>query len=127
MKANDDNWKAPVSSAYGFEEEGKASWYGPGFEGRKTANGETFRTAQMTAAHKSLPMNSVVEVTNVNNGKTAIVRINDRGPFITGRIIDLSQAAAQEIGMMQAGTAEVKIRALDEAEIKALQYAQNQQ
>ena len=125
MKANDDNWKAPVSSAYGFEEEGQASWYGPGFEGHKTANGETFRTAQMTAAHKSLPMNSMIEVTNVENGKTAIVRINDRGPYIDGRIIDLSQAAAEEIGMMQAGTASVKIRALAEAEIKALKYAQN--
>lgn len=76
-----------------------ASWYGPGFQGRKTANGETFNTHHLTAAHKTLPFGTRVKVLNLNTGRAVVVRINDRGPFIRGRIIDLSHAAAKAIGM----------------------------
>jgi rare lipoprotein A (peptidoglycan hydrolase) len=78
---------------------GIASWYGPGFHGRQTANGERFNQNDMTAAHRSLPFGTKVRVTNSNNGRSVVVRINDRGPFIGGRVIDLSAAAAQYIGM----------------------------
>lgn len=90
-----------------YIEEGIASWYGPGFHGRKTANGEKFSTHEMTAAHKTLPFNTYVKVTNLENGKSTIVRINDRGPYSKGRIIDLSYAAKEEIGM--GGLAHVKL------------------
>ncbi|MBK8983471.1 MAG: septal ring lytic transglycosylase RlpA family protein [Ignavibacteria bacterium] len=83
----------------GFIQEGEASWYGPGFQGRKTANGERFDTHEMTAAHKTLPFNTLVKVVNLSNDMSVVVRINDRGPFIRGRIIDLSKAAKTEIGM----------------------------
>jgi rare lipoprotein A len=76
-----------------------ASWYGPGFHGRLTASGERFNTGALTAAHKSLPFGARVRVVNLNNGRSVVVRINDRGPFIRGRVIDLSKAAAQAIGM----------------------------
>jgi rare lipoprotein A len=90
-----------------FYSEGTASWYGPGFHGRKTANGERFDTYDYTAAHKTLPFNTLVKVTNLENGKSTIVRINDRGPYSSGRIIDLSYAAKQEIGM--SGLARVRL------------------
>ncbi len=90
-----------------FVQEGVASWYGPGFQGRKTANGERFNTHEMTAAHKTLPFNTLVKVTNLNNGISTVVRINDRGPFIRGRIIDLSNAAKNELQM--GGLAQVVI------------------
>jgi rare lipoprotein A len=76
-----------------------ASWYGPGFQGRKTASGERFNTHQFTAAHKSLPFGTRVKVVNVTTGRAVVVRINDRGPFVRGRVIDLSHAAAKAIGM----------------------------
>jgi rare lipoprotein A len=88
-------------------EEGTASWYGPGFHGRKTANGERFNTNDMTCAHKSLPFNTLLKVTNLENGRYTIVRVNDRGPYAHGRIIDLSNAAKTEIGM--GGLAKVRI------------------
>lgn len=91
---------------------GIASWYGPKFHAKLTANGETYNMYDMTAAHKTLPMNTVVKVTNRNNGLTAVVRINDRGPFVGERIIDLSNAAARKINMVGAGTAPVKIEVL---------------
>lgn len=100
----------PYASAEGFEEIGIASWYGPGFHGKKTSNGETFNTYSMTAAHKLLPFNSNILVTNLENGKTCVVRINDRGPFVDDRIIDLSQAAAEKIGMIKNGTAKVHLQ-----------------
>jgi len=78
---------------------GGASWYGPGFHGRKTANGERFNTHAMTAAHRSLPFGTRVKVTNHRTGNSVVVRINDRGPFVGGRIIDLSQASARAIGI----------------------------
>lgn len=97
-----------------FVQEGIASWYGPGFQGRKTANGERFNTHEMTAAHKTLPFNTLVKVTNLDNGSTVVVRINDRGPFVKGRIIDLSSAAKNEIQM--GGLAKVRIEIAEEEE-----------
>ncbi|MFW5769306.1 MAG: septal ring lytic transglycosylase RlpA family protein [Spirochaetota bacterium] len=93
-------------------ERGIASWYGGKFHGRLTANGEIFDTNKLTAAHRTLPFDTRVKVTNQNNGKSVIVRINDRGPFLHGRIIDLSQAAAMKIGMLESGTAPVTVEVL---------------
>ena len=92
-----------------FTEEGDASWYGKKFHGHKTSNGEIYDMYSMTAAHKTLPLPSYVKVTNTDNGKTAIVRVNDRGPFHEGRIIDLSMAAAAKLDVVKHGTAPVKI------------------
>ncbi|MEQ1769079.1 MAG: septal ring lytic transglycosylase RlpA family protein [Devosia sp.] len=86
---------------------GTASWYGPGFNGKKSASGEKFNQNAMTAAHKSLPFGTVVKVVNQKTGKSVQVRINDRGPYVGGRVIDLSKAAATKLGMMQSGTAKV--------------------
>ncbi|MEO8664066.1 MAG: septal ring lytic transglycosylase RlpA family protein [Ignavibacteria bacterium] len=108
-----------------FVQEGVASWYGPGFQGRKTANGERFNTYEMTAAHKTLPFNTLVKVTNLNNGVSTVVRINDRGPYIRGRIIDLSNAAKNEIQM--GGLAQVKIEVYDpEEEISETESAEEE-
>ena len=90
-----------------YTESGVASWYGPGFQGRKTASGERFDTHEMTAAHKTLPFGTMLKVTNLDNGVTVIVKVNDRGPYVRGRIIDLSNAAKNELQM--GGTANVKI------------------
>jgi rare lipoprotein A len=90
-------------------EEGLASWYGGKFQGRRTANGEIFDTNLFTAAHKTLPFGTYVRVTNVETGQSTIVRINDRGPFVPGRIIDLSRAAATAIGLTGAGVARVRL------------------
>lgn len=92
---------------------GTASWYGPGFHGRKTSSGERFDQQELTAAHRTLPFGSTIKVTNIDNGKTVVVRVNDRGPFIRGRIIDLSKAAAHHIGMLGTGTARVELASLD--------------
>jgi len=101
-----------------FVEIGEASWYGPGFHGRKTANGERFDTYEMTAAHKTLPFGTLLKVTNLENNLYTVVRINDRGPYIRGRIIDLSRAAKDAIGM--GGTAQVKIEQITEEEAELL-------
>jgi rare lipoprotein A len=90
-------------------ETGKASYYADKYDGRKTSNGEVFRQRKLTAAHKTLPFGTKVRVTNVNTGKSVKVRINDRGPFIEGRIIDLSKRAAKKIDLTQSGVAPVKI------------------
>lgn len=90
-------------------EKGKASWYGPNFNGMLTANGETFDMHGLTAAHRTLPFNTLVLVKNTSNGKSVVVRITDRGPFSQNRIIDLSKKAARKIGMLQNGTAQVKL------------------
>lgn len=90
-------------------QEGLASWYGGKFQGRRTASGEIFDTNKLTAAHKTIPFGTLVRVINLENGKSAIVRINDRGPFVEGRIIDLSRAAALELGMTGRGVARVRI------------------
>lgn len=92
---------------------GFASWYGPGFHGRRTANGERFNQNAFTAAHRYLPFGTRVKVTNVNNGKSVVVRINDRGPFTGGRIIDLSRGAAGVIGLLGSGTAPVRVQVLN--------------
>ncbi|NOY70297.1 MAG: septal ring lytic transglycosylase RlpA family protein, partial [Deltaproteobacteria bacterium] len=94
-------------------QKGIASWYGPTFHGKKTANGEIYNMHAMTAAHKTLPLGTVVSVHNLKNGRKIVVRINDRGPFVRGRIIDLSNAAAKKIGMIAQGTAPVEIKALE--------------
>lgn len=102
----------PIPSAEGYEEIGLASWYGDPFHGRKTANGETYDMYGETAAHKTLPMGTVLLVKNLVNGKTATVRINDRGPFVDGRIIDLSYTTAKQLGIYRRGTEKVQIVAL---------------
>ena len=102
----------PIPSAAGYVEEGVASWYGKKFHGRKTSNGETYDMYAMTAAHKTLPMNVHLRVTNLNNGRSTVVRVNDRGPFVKSRIIDLSYSAAKELGVVGPGTAPVRIEAL---------------
>jgi len=96
---------APVASA--SDQCGGASWYGPGFHGKKTASGQKFNQNAMTAAHKTLPFGTVVKVTNERTGRSVKVTINDRGPFHKGRIIDLSKAAAAKLGTMSAGTGKV--------------------
>ncbi len=97
-------------------ESGVASWYGPNFHGKLTANGETYNMDGLTAAHRSLPFNTIVQVENKGNGKTVIVRINDRGPYAHNRIIDLSRKAAREIEMIDAGTANVEIFLIEEGD-----------
>ena len=92
--------------------QGEASWYGPGFFGNRTANGEVFRPGSLTAAHRSLPFGTKVRVTNLWNGRTAVVRINDRGPFHGARVIDLAHGAAHELGLIASGTAKVKLEVL---------------
>jgi hypothetical protein len=103
-------------SQLGLPAEGHASWYGPGFAGRRTANGEVFNPSELTAAHRTLPFGTQVRVTNLNNGLSVIVRINDRGPFKPGRIIDLSRGAAERIRMIGSGTARVRIELLSVAD-----------
>lgn len=92
-----------------YSKTGIASWYGPGFHGKKTANGERYNQNALTAAHKTLPIGSVVRVKNLSNGKSVVVRINDRGPFAHGRIIDLSKKAALKLDMHGSGTAKVRV------------------
>jgi rare lipoprotein A len=91
-------------------EQGIASWYGEEFHGRKTASGEVFDMTKATAAHRTLPFGTMVEVTNVGDGRRITVRINDRGPFVQDRIIDLSKRAASDLGMLAAGVTEVALR-----------------
>ncbi len=102
----------PSMAYVGDEFRGIASWYGPNFHAKKTSNGEIYNMHAMTAAHKTLPMNTIVKVDNLENGLSTIVRINDRGPFVTGRIIDLSNAAAHKIEMVKKGTVQVKLTIL---------------
>ncbi|WP_281356397.1 septal ring lytic transglycosylase RlpA family protein [Pelistega suis] len=99
----------PFASLKEFSQTGVASWYGPGFHGKRTANGETFNQHALTAAHKELPLNSVVRVTRVSTGKSIVVRINDRGPFHSNRVIDLSYGAAKQLGIVHRGSEKVKI------------------
>lgn len=105
-------WYQPLKDACDFRERGMASWYGKGFHGQDTASGEIYNMYEMTAAHKTLPMGTYVRAYNLDNGKTVDVRINDRGPFVRGRIIDLSYKAAKRIGLVGPGTAPVEIVAL---------------
>lgn len=98
----------------GWTQEGKISWYGPGFHGRLTANGEVFDKNELTMAHNKLPFGSRVRVTNLNNGRSVIVRVNDRGPFVAGRVGDLSRAAAEEIGMVDHGVVVARLEVLED-------------
>lgn len=102
----------PTTVEVGDEFSGYASWYGPDFHGKLTSNGETYNMYDMTAAHKTLPMNTIVKVTNKKNGLSTVVRINDRGPFVATRIIDLSNTAARKIDMIADGTAPVSVEVL---------------
>ena len=94
------------------ELEGIASWYGPDFHGRRTANGEIYNMYGMTAAHKTLPFDTMLRVTNLENGRSVVVRVNDRGPYAKGRIIDLSKSAAEKLQMIGPGTARVRLEVL---------------
>ncbi len=102
----------PIASHEGFVQQGVASWYGKDFHGKRTSNGEVYDMNAMTAAHKTLPLGVYVKVRNTDNGHEAVVRVNDRGPFVKGRVIDLSYAAARKLGIDAAGTARVRIEAL---------------
>ncbi len=106
-----DVWYYPKVD-YDYDETGIASWYGEAFHAKMTANGETFDMNDLTAAHRTLPMPSLVRVTNLDNGRSMVVRINDRGPYAAGRIIDLSRRSAQLLGMDKAGTAKVRVQIL---------------
>jgi rare lipoprotein A len=101
-----------MDSSEGFRQKGEASWYGTKFHGQRASSGETYDMYAMTAAHKTLPLPSYVEVKNLKNGRKAIVKVNDRGPFHDGRIIDLSYAAATKLGVVATGTAPVEIRVI---------------
>ncbi|RLB59926.1 MAG: septal ring lytic transglycosylase RlpA family lipoprotein [Deltaproteobacteria bacterium] len=107
----------PLPSAKGYEEICIASWYGPGFHGNKSASGERYNMYDFTAAHKILPIGTYVLVTNLENGRQVVVRINDRGPFVNNRCIDLSYSAAKALGIIGKGLAKVKIVALSEGKI----------
>jgi len=105
------NWYYPQPGT-GYEQDGIASWYGPDFNGKSTANGEVYNMHHLSAAHPTLPMPSYVQVSNTANGRTIVVRVNDRGPYKAGRIIDLSKRAAQLLGVTRFGTANVHVRYL---------------
>ncbi len=102
----------PLETHEGFVQQGVASWYGRDFHGKRTSNGERYDMNAMSAAHKTLPLGVYVRVKNIDNGREAVVRINDRGPFVKGRVIDLSFAAARKLGFDDVGTAPVRIEAL---------------
>jgi rare lipoprotein A len=110
---------------WSYDETGIASWYGPDFHGKRTANGELYDMNQVTGAHKTLPMPSLVRVTNLENGREIVVRVNDRGPFSRGRVIDLSRRGAQLLGFERVGTAKVRVQILA-AESQALAQAARQ-
>lgn len=102
----------PINNSYNFKEQGIASWYGSDFHGKATANGECYNMYAFTAAHKTLPLPSIVRVTNLENRKSVVLKVNDRGPFVAGRVIDLSYAAAQSLGVVGHGTAPVLVEAI---------------
>jgi rare lipoprotein A len=108
----DGVWYYPRAD-YGYRETGIASWYGPNFQGNRTANGETFDQYKMTAAHRTLPLPSMVRVTNLENGRSVVLRVNDRGPFKNSRIIDVSMRAADLLGFRKTGTAKVSVDILE--------------
>ena len=119
----------PAGYPVGYHERGMASWYGPGFDGRRTASGERFDMHQLTAAHRTLPFGSMVQVRSLFNDRRVIVRINDRGPFARGRVLDLSQAAASQLGMIAQGSHHVELKVIayhgrsDEAGVLWIQVA----
>ena len=118
----DGVWYYPAEDL-SYDETGIASWYGEQFHAKETANGELFDLNAMTAAHRTLPMPSIVQVTNLENGRTIQLRVNDRGPFARGRILDVSRRAAQLLGFEQTGTAKVRVRILPEQSIQVASLA----
>jgi rare lipoprotein A len=104
----------PMLSGGGYSEEGLASWYGTDFHGKPTASGEIYDMHGLTAAHRVLPFGSMVRVTSLENGKSVVVRINDRGPFVGNRVIDLSRSAAERLGMLEKGTMPVRVETVGE-------------
>ncbi len=118
-------WYHPSRVDVGDIFDGIASWYGPNFHDKKTSNGETYNMHAHTAASKTLPMNTIVKVTNKENNKITIVRINDRGPFVDGRIIDLSNVAARDIAMVDKGTAKVRLEVIGFGGVVAKNYESN--
>jgi rare lipoprotein A len=108
-----DNRKPPPKRRVKHALNGTASWYGPGFHGKKTASGEIYDQTKLTAAHKTLPLGTKARVTNLENGNAVEVEINDRGPFVKGRIIDLSRAAAGILGLVEDGVAPVKVEVIE--------------
>jgi rare lipoprotein A len=118
----DGVWYYPAED-FAYEETGIASWYGEQFHAKETANGEVFDLNALTAAHRTLPMPSIVQVTNLENGRTLQLRVNDRGPFARGRIIDVSRRAAQLLGFEGQGTAKVRVKILPEASIQVASIA----
>jgi len=117
-------WYFPKED-YKYDEIGIASWYGPGFHQKTTANGEVFDMGLITAAHKTLPLPSVVRVTNLENGRTLLVRVNDRGPFVNDRILDLSNKGAELLGFLPKGTAKVRVELLHEESMTVASLVQN--
>jgi rare lipoprotein A len=113
-----------LSSAKGFKEKGLASWYGEPFHGRKTASGEIYDMDKVSAAHKTLPLHTWIEVRNMSNNRLLTLRVNDRGPFVPGRIIDLSRAAARELGVYGPGVAKVYIKAVTGRRAQQLEAVQ---
>lgn len=118
----DGVWYYPRED-YQYKEEGIASWYGPAFHGKATANGEKFDTLTMTAAHKTLPLPSIVKVTNLENGISVVLKVNDRGPFVKDRVIDLSQKAAEILDMKEKGSALVRVEVLEQESKEAKERA----
>jgi len=112
-----------LKTGLGYRERGMASWYGTKFHGHKTSNGETYDMFAMTAAHKTLPIPCYVRVTNVANGRQVVVRVNDRGPFHSGRIIDLSYAAATKLGIVKNGSAAVEVETVTPGAAQPLKAA----
>jgi rare lipoprotein A len=113
-----------LPSADGYVERGVASWYGPTFHGERTSMGESYDMYAMTAAHKTLPLPAYARVTNLRNGKSVVVRVNDRGPFVANRIIDLSYTAASKLGMLREGTTLVEVRAISPGEAPVITRAE---
>ena len=115
-------WYTPKVD-YNYDETGTASWYGPGFDRQPTADGEIYDMNQVSAAHKTLPLPSIVEVTNLQNGRALRVRVNDRGPFVDGRLIDMSRRSAQLLGFEGSGTAPVRVKIIKDESIRVAQAA----
>ena len=125
LSSTKDEIATSSATIHGASQTGIASWYGPGFHGRTTASGAIYNQYELTAAHQTLPLGTRVMVTNLNNGRSTEVTINDRGPFAKGRILDLSYAAAQTLGMIGPGTTPVRIEVIDSGRHKILSIRQS--
>jgi rare lipoprotein A len=125
LQTNTEQPEFPLDAKPLWSETGIASWYGAPYHNRRASNGEIYDMHAMTAAHRTLPLGTIVRVTDIKTGSSALVRITDRGPFISGRVIDLSQSAASKIGIVQRGTAEVRIDVLNgRASVAAISHRQ---